>query len=180
MYVCLCMYTHIRSGDPRFYLWCHSSGTENVSYTRTWGLPLRLSWLPIEPQRHTGLHLLRAGITSRCQHICLVLWGLEGGFRFSCLCSKHFAYWATSPAHDVVFNMSWRGWCKMCGRLGIVYHVCLFWYFGPVLGKAEVFADALSEWLRKPCIGRINPPWGIIGKKSSRDPLPSRTSIGWH
>lgn len=45
--------------------------------------------------------------------------------------------------------------------------MCLFWHFGPMPGKAEIFANALYEWLRKLWFGRTNPPWVVIGKNVS-------------
>lgn len=90
---------------------------------------------------------------------------LEVQFCSSCFPNKHFAYRATSPAYDIVFNMSWLGWCKFDSRLETVCpHMCLFWHFGPMPGKAEIFANALCEWLRKLWFGRTNPPWVVIGK----------------
>lgn len=82
VFVYMFMYTHVCQWRPEVHLWCHSSGTENVSDMDTWGLPFRLGWLPIEPQGSTDLHLLIDGITSTCQHICLSLWGTGGTILF--------------------------------------------------------------------------------------------------
>lgn len=168
--MCVCIYVHVYpcahvcKWRPEVHVWCHSSGTENVSYMETWGLPFRLGWLPIEPQGSTDLHPSLMGLQARVNTSAFPCGVLEVQFCFSCSSNKHFAYWASTPAHDIVFTVSWPGWCKFDKRLEIVCpHMCLFWHFGPMPGKAEIFANALCEWLRKLWFGRTNPPWVTIG-----------------
>lgn len=42
IYVHVCPCAHVCKWRPEVHLSCHSSGTENVNYMETWGLPFRL------------------------------------------------------------------------------------------------------------------------------------------
>lgn len=94
------------------------------------------------------------------------------GYRPSCLSSKRFAYWAPSPACDVVSNVSWLGWCRILWLAWNSLSPCVFRLFGPMPGKAEVFLDQCLVWVALGAVDGEN--------KSSCDLLCPATSIGWY
>lgn len=110
VYVHMCLYVHVRmlctcvsthmhkciSGVQRSIFLCHSPG--------------------VDPRVSSYLALgLQACVTF-----------LNCGYRPSCSSSKHFAYWAPSPACDVVFNVSWLGWCRVLWLAWNSLFLCVF------------------------------------------------------
>lgn len=103
------------------------------------------------------------------------------GYRPSCLASKRFAYWAPSPAWDVVFNVSWLGWCRILWLARNSLSPCVF---ALTLWPYAWQSRGLS-W-PVPCVSGFGScGWGESSlycnrNKSSCDLLHSETSIGWY